>query len=282
MNFFKYEGLGNDFIIIDALENSTNLKLFSNDQNLVRRICDRRFGIGADGLILLLPPDRNGIAKMEIFNSDGSIAEMCGNGIRCLVNFIHSHTEIKIEQNIIIETRAGDIISSLKIDNMVSVNMGIPFFEPSRIPTTIKSTKGSVPHQTISIESKDIDIYAVGMGNPHMVIFFDTLDNLPFKRLGTLLENHPNFPQKTNVHFAQVINPTKIKMKTWERGCGATLACGTGACGTLAVSSKLGLSESKAELMLPGGSLFINWPDSTKSIYMTGPALQVYEGKITL
>jgi len=280
--FTKYQGLGNDFIIFDARNNSLD-KIFSdNKENLIEHLCNRNFGIGADGIILLLESNNNCFVRMKIFNSDGSEPEMCGNGIRCLIAFLNDNNEIGQQDEIPVETKAGVISISINGNENIKVNMGKPNFIPQNIPTKLLVKNSIIPNGLIKIDDVNLNVYAVSMGNPHMIVFVENLEEIPFKKWGSYLETHSSFPSYTNVHFVELIDESNIKVKVWERGCGPTLACGTGACACLVVSSKLDKTLDTANVYLPGGKLEIEWPNKSGSVYMQGPALKVFNGVIDI
>jgi len=272
MQFRKYQGLGNDFILIDARK--TESPPIHPDQ--ARLLCDRRFGVGADGLILALPPQGLGDVRMQIINADGSEAEMCGNGVRCFARFLADLDGASGSGSWRVETPAGIIVPQLLADQQVSVDMGEPFLSPSAIPTSIDSG-GSLAQAWLEVAGEQLLVAAVGMGNPHAVVQVDDLDLIAFTELGSELEIHPVFPARTNVHFVQVISPNQLRMKVWERGAGATLACGTGACAVLVASHLRGACAREADIELPGGFLHIRW-DEENHLQMVGPAEFVFSG----
>ena len=282
INFSKYQGLGNDFIILDARSSYLEDLFSQNKKNIIEHLCDRNFGIGSDGIILILDSQNKCFARMKIFNSDGSEPEMCGNGIRCLVAFLNDNNEITLKSEIPIETKAGCIITSIDDNQNIKVNMGDPILLPEDIPTKLLMNKLKVPNGMITINNQELHIYAVSMGNPHMIIFVNKIDDIPFEEWGSILEKHSTFPNDTNVHFVELIDKSNIKVKVWERGCGPTLACGTGACACLVVSSILDKTLDNANVYLPGGKLSIEWPNQTGPVYMQGPALRVFSGEIDI
>lgn len=271
-------GLGNDFILINTLEE----EVFQDYAELARKLCNRNFGIGADGLIIVLPSEKADI-KMRIFNPDGSEAEMCGNGIRCFAKFVYEEGIIQ-KTKIKVETLAGIIGPELLLGNTdkvnaVRVDMGKPILERAQIP--MQGPEGQVVNEIISAADKEFLITAVSMGNPHCVIFVPDLEQVPVEEWGPLLETHRAFPRKTNVEFAQVINDEEILMRVWERGAGVTLACGTGACATLVAAVLNKLTKRKVTLKLTGGDLLIEWA-ANDHVYMTGPAVEVFKGWTTI
>tara|TARA_B100000579_G_scaffold428280_1_gene438193 strand:+ start:670 stop:1524 length:855 start_codon:yes stop_codon:yes gene_type:complete len=278
--FSKYQGLGNDFIIFDARKNKLDEHLSSNKNNIIEKLCNRNFGIGADGIILILDSFENCFVRMKIFNSDSSEPEMCGNGIRCLLGYLYHNSEISCNLDISIETKAGIIVTSIDKNKNIKVNMGEPIFSPQNIPTKLLTDQTNIPNGIIKINDQNLHVYAVSMGNPHMILFVNNIDEIPFSEWGTYLEKHSSFPNNTNVHFVQLIDQTNIKVRVWERGCGPTLACGTGACACLVVASKLSKTLDKACVYLPGGKLEVEWPKKSGPVYMKGPAVEVFSGEI--
>ncbi len=281
-NFSKYHGLGNDFIIFDARDNNLDYLFTENKDNFIEHLCNRNFGIGADGIILILESKNKCFVKMRIFNSDGSEPEMCGNGIRCLIAYLNDNNEIKDKSEIQIETKAGLILTSISGNNNIKVNMGEPILSPEDIPTKLLMNNLTVPNGKITINDQILNVYAASMGNPHMIVFVDKIENIPFEEWGSCLEKHNTFPNDTNVHFVELIDKSNIKIRVWERGCGPTLACGTGACACLVVTSKLGKTLNNANIYLPGGKLEIEWPNQTGPVFMQGPALKVFSGDIDI
>jgi len=281
-NFSKYQGIGNDFIIFDARGNNLDKLFTENKDNFIEHLCNRNFGIGADGIILVLESKNKFFVRMKIFNSDGSEPEMCGNGIRCLIAFLNDNNEIKEKSEIRIETNAGLILTSIDCNENIKVNMGEPILSPEDIPTKLLMNNLPVPNGKITINDQILNVYAASMGNPHMIVFVDKIDNIPFEEWGRLLEKHNTFPNDTNVHFVELIDNSNIKVKVWERGCGPTLACGTGACACLVVTSKLGKTFNYANIYLPGGKLEIEWPNQVGPVLMQWPALKVFHGEIDI
>tara|TARA_B100000579_G_C22772572_1_gene824816 strand:- start:114 stop:968 length:855 start_codon:yes stop_codon:yes gene_type:complete len=280
--FSKYQGLGNDFIIFDARGNNLDNLFSDNNGNVIKHLCNRNFGIGADGIILILNSSNECFVRMKIFNSDGSEPEMCGNGIRCLIAFLNENNEIKHKSEILIETKAGIISTSINLDKDINVNMGEPVLSPKDIPTKLLLNDFSVPNGVIKINETELNVFAASMGNPHMIVFVNNIEEIPFEVWGRQLEKHNSFPNDTNVHFVELIDQSNIKVKVWERGCGPTLACGTGACACLVVTSKLGKTFDRANVYLPGGKLEITWPNQLGPVYMQGPALKIFSGEVDI
>jgi len=277
IKFSKLNGQGNDFVIIDDTSSSINL---SKDQ--IARICHRNFGIGADGLILV----RKSLTadfKMDYYNQDGSVAEMCGNGIRCMARFIHDGN-LSRKKELSIETLAGVKRIFLNLDNNnvkdIRVDMGLPDFNPENIPVNI--TAKAVLNYRIKINSNIFYMNCVSMGNPHCVILVnkgEKLSDINLDKLGPELENHPIFPKKTNVEFVDIKSDSEVSMRVWERGVGETLACGTGACAAAVCVKKLNkISGENIRINLPGGKLDIIWKDEKSSVYLKGKVEYAFSG----
>jgi len=266
VNFYKLEGMGNDFILLDSRKSA-----FTPSVKQARKWCDRRFGVGADGILVLLEPKSlSADFRMRIFNSDGSEAEMCGNGIRCLARFVYGH-KLAAKNALKVETLAG-LIDIARRRELFRVAMGRPEFAPGKIP--VKSSS-EVVGKKLKLLGREFFITCVSMGNPHCVILVRELGKIPVSVLGPLIEHHPLFPKRTNVEFVQALSARHLKARVWERGAGETLACGTGACAVLAAAVRRGLAERKARVSLPGGDLVVEWKDIC---YLTGPARFVYQG----
>ena len=278
LQFSKYQGLGNDFLLLDGRDPDRAAAAVLDGAS-IQRLCDRRFGVGADGLILALPPQEGGELRMRIFNADGSEPEMCGNGIRCLARFLADSDGDEAGRTWQIETLAGRIVPRLQEDGRIRVDMGAPFLAPEQVPTTLEIGPHGLPQGELEVEGLSLMVAAAGMGNPHVVIPVEDVQLVDLERLGAALEVHPAFPARTNVHFVQSLDPTHLVMRVWERGAGPTLACGTGACATLVACHLLGLSDAEARLDLPGGSLEIRWDrQGSGHLFMTGPAEAVFDG----
>eukprot|EP00188_Purpureofilum_apyrenoidigerum_P001002 Plantae.Rhodophyta-Purpureofilum_apyrenoidigerum.ctg15101.p1 GENE.Plantae.Rhodophyta-Purpureofilum_apyrenoidigerum.ctg15101~~Plantae.Rhodophyta-Purpureofilum_apyrenoidigerum.ctg15101.p1 ORF type:complete len:353 (-),score=61.15 Plantae.Rhodophyta-Purpureofilum_apyrenoidigerum.ctg15101:302-1360(-) len=277
--FEKYHGLGNDFILVDNRKSDNIMLSLERSAS----ICDRRFGVGADGVIFLLPPEKqDSDFTMRIINSDGSEPEMCGNGIRCLAKFAFklSDSEKKVFK---IDTLAGLIVPEIQGD-MVKVDMGEPLLEPKKVPTTLVPPAGQY-ETTYKVDGKDWTVVAVGMGNPHAVVFvtkdeFDDLDK-KLEVVGPAFEHHETFPQRTNTEFINVLSRQEIDFLVWERGAGRTLACGTGACAAAVACILTGRTDRTVKVNLPGGPLMIEWNEANNHIFMTGPAEPVYTGTVS-
>jgi len=278
LSFSKYQGLGNDFLLLDGRSLEDPEGCFGLSPDSVQQLCDRRFGVGGDGVILALPPREGGELRMRIFNADGTEPEMCGNGIRCLARFLADSDGDQPGRRWQIETLAGRIVPELQPDGRIRVDMGAPFLEPEAVPTTLEIGPAGVPQGELEVSGERFAVAAAGMGNPHVVIPVASVAAIDLERFGPGFEIHPAFPARTNVHFVEVLSPTHLVMRVWERGAGPTLACGTGACATLVACHSLGLAERSARLDLPGGPLEIAWDADSGHIFMTGPAEAVFDG----
>lgn len=274
--FEKWNGLGNDFVIVNGAE-----EVIENYSSAAAEVCDRHFGIGADGLVILLPCDEEGIDfEMRIFNSDGSEAEMCGNATRCIAKYIAAN-QLSDKKELHILTKAGIIIPAL-VDMAdgsigVRVNMGKPRLTPSEIPV-ISETEEMIVAEPITAGEDTFRMTTVSMGNPHCVIFVDDIAKIALSEVGPKLETHERFPRKINVEFAEVLNRKQIRMRVWERGAGITLACGTGSCATIVAAVLNEKTERQAEIILDGGTLHLEWAEKDGNVYMTGPATKVFAG----
>ena len=283
MKFTKMHGIGNDFILVDALGDNA---YETNAYDISKKVNHRKFGIGGDGLVLVLP-SKLAAFKMRMFNPDGSEAEMCGNGIRCFAKYVHDKF-LTPDVNIKVETLAGvkELKMSLKdgkkegkVDS-VRVDMGEPALKRSSIPMRGDEAE-QVVGETLKAEGEKFEITCVNMGNPHVVIFGDNISSVPVAKIGASIENHKSFPKRTNVHFVQIVNSAEIIIRTWERGAGETLACGTGACACVVASVLNGKTSRNVLVHLPGGDLRVEWAGNNR-VLMTGPAEEVFEGEIEI
>ncbi|WP_071515663.1 diaminopimelate epimerase [Geitlerinema sp. PCC 9228] len=282
MEFIKYQGLGNDFILIDNRQQ--NQPLLAAQQAI--QLCDRHFGIGADGVIFLLPPQADSDCSMRIYNADGSEPQMCGNGIRCLAKFAADLGVSPSQQSgrswqYRIHTPAGMMIPELLENGNVRVNMGMPRLTAREIPTTLVAPDERAIATSLEAAGRPWQVTAVSMGNPHCIIFTENADEIALETIGPQLENHPAFPERTNTEFVEIVNPSLIKMRVWERGAGATLACGTGACACVVAGVLNHLCDRNCTVELPGGPLDIEWCESDNRVYMSGPAEAVFTGRLT-
>jgi diaminopimelate epimerase len=286
MRFTKMHGLGNDYVYVDCVRQPPP----RDPAALSRRISDRHFGVGADGLILICPSERAD-ARMRMFNADGSESEMCGNGIRCVARFVHDHG-LAVKPVLTIETGRGVLTLNLDIVNgkaeRVRVDMGEPILDAEQIPTTLPGPRVvDVPLTALGkaaagdwVDSAGVvgGVTCVSMGNPHAVIYCREVAQIPLSVIGPALENAAVFPRRINVHFVQVQSPGEVTMRTWERGSGITLACGTGACAVCVAGVLTGRTARRLMAHLPGGDLTLDWPEISNHVMMTGPAVEVFSG----
>ncbi len=277
ITFTKMHGLGNDFIVIDALTHTLDVAYYTD---LALQLCDRHTGIGGDGIVFVLPSDKAHF-KMRIINSDGSEPEMCGNGLRCFAQFVYQNKLINTP-TFQVETLAGIKEPSVLENGLIKVDMGIPILERSQIPMLGTPKNTPVINMPITAHHSNFLMTGVNMGNPHAVIFVDDLKKIDLDTLGTKFEHHPLFPERINTEFVKIINKQEARMIVWERGAGKTLACGTGACAVLVAGVLTDKLERTATIHLPGGPLEINWDANTNHVIMTGPATHVFDGTIDL
>ncbi|KAL6846964.1 hypothetical protein ACP4OV_022817 [Aristida adscensionis] len=292
LHFVKYQGLGNDFIMVDNRDSSVP-KVTPEE---AAKMCDRNFGIGADGVIFVMPGVSGADYTMRIFNSDGSEPEMCGNGVRCFARFIAELENLQGTNSFKIHTGAGLIIPEIQNDGQVKVDMGEPILSGPEIPTKLLATRNkAVVQAELEVEGLTWHVTCVSMGNPHCVTFGSKelkilvlagvqqvlqVDDLKLSEIGPKFEHHEMFPARTNTEFVEVLSRSHLKMRVWERGAGATLACGTGACAVVVAAVLEGRAERKCIVDLPGGPLEIEWREDDNHIYMTGPAEAVFYGSI--
>jgi diaminopimelate epimerase len=274
MRFTKMQGAGNDYIYVDCFRNP----MPRDPAALSRAISDRHFGVGSDGLILICPSDRAD-ARMRMFNADGSEAEMCGNGIRCVAKYLYDHGLVR-KPALQIETGRGILALELEtqgaVVSAVSVDMGEPILEASRIPTTLA---GNPPRDArLAVAGRTLSVTCISMGNPHCITFVDALDDDLVRGLGPQIERHPAFPRRTNAEFVRVQSPDEVIVRVWERGSGETLACGTGACAVAVAGALTGRTRHRLVAHLPGGDLRLHWSEKDNHVYMTGPAVEVFSG----
>ncbi|GAB4298642.1 MAG: diaminopimelate epimerase [Desulfuromonadia bacterium] len=279
MKFTKMHGLGNDYVYVNCFEETV-----PDPVSIAIRVSDRHFGIGSDGLILILPSE-TADARMRIFNPDGSEAEMCGNGLRCVAKYLYDHG-ISRKDRLTIETGAGLLTVDLEIGSTdrverVRVDMGIPRLSRREIPMLGDPPDGMAVSLPLVVGDREFRVTAISMGNPHCVIFVDDVDLFPVETYGSLIENHPLFPRRTNVEFVQIISPSEVRQRTWERGAGETLACGTGASAVCVAGVLNGVTDRRIVNHLRGGDLELEWK-SVGNLYMTGPATEVFRGEITI
>ena len=276
IEFSKYQGLGNDFILVDNRHAAE--PIITPEQ--AKQMCDRHFGIGADGVIFVLPGQEDTEYTMRIYNSDGSEPEMCGNGIRCFAKFISDLSgNTEINKSYRIHTQAGVIVPKIESNGEVTVDMGEPQLAAAKIPTTLGVDEHKVVAQPLEVDGKTWSVTTVSMGNPHCITFVEDSDRIELEKIGPLFEHHSVFPQRTNTEFIQVVQPDYLKMRVWERGAGITLACGTGACATVVAGVLNDKCDRSCTVELPGGCLQITWSEENNHVYMTGPATEVFKGK---
>lgn len=274
LNFTKMHGLGNDFVVIDAINQPITFL-----PRQVRALADRRLGIGCDQLLLVEHSHTRDVDfRYRIFNADGSEVQQCGNGARCFARFVRDKG-LTDKDEIVVETASGIITLYIEADEMVRVNMGVPNFAPASLPFNV--TEESRVYE-LELEGYTLPIGAVSMGNPHAVTEVADIDLAPVESLGPKLESHPLFPERVNVGFMQVIARDQIRLRVYERGAAETLACGTGACAAVAVGHRWGLLADEVTVSLPGGELRIRWPGEGEALWMSGPATTVFEGTITI
>ncbi len=277
-NFTKMQGAGNDYIYVNCFKEH-----ISDINETAKKVSDRHFGIGSDGLVLICPSDKADF-RMDMYNSDGTQAEMCGNASRCVGKYVHDKG-LTDKTEITLETLAGIKILKLNLDengevDTVCVNMGKPELLSKNIP--IDSDSERFIGKKVEVDGKEYKVTGVSMGNPHAVTYVDDVSKVEIEKIGPKFETHKIFPKKTNTEFVQIIDKKTVKMRVWERGAGETLACGTGACATLVASSLLGLTEDEADIILLGGTLHIKWDKQENNVYMTGPARFVFDGTVTV
>ena len=277
MKFTKMHGIGNDYVYVNCFEESVK-----NPAEVSKFVSDRHFGIGSDGLILISP---SAIAdfRMNIYNADGSQAEMCGNGIRCVAKYVYDYG-LTDKTEISVETLAGIKYLRLQVENgkvaSVEVNMGAPLLEPKEIPVAVEESP--VVNVPVEVKGKIYHMTCVSMGNPHAIIFMNNVKDLDIAAIGPYFENHTVFPKRTNTEFVEVLDRNTVNMRVWERGSDETLACGTGACATTVACILNDKTENEVTVHLLGGDLKIRWDREANQVYMTGPATVVFDGEITL
>ena len=275
MRFTKMQGLGNDYVYVNCFKEKID-----NPPELARRISDRHFGVGSDGLIMINPSDKADF-EMEMYNADGSRGEMCGNGIRCVAKYVYDYG-LTDKTSISVETLGGIKYLDLTVQDgkvkLVKVNMGRPELAPSKVPVAAEGDRAV--DEPITVDGKEYRMTCVSMGNPHAVIFTDRdIRELPLEEIGPKFENHERFPKRVNTEFVRVLDRRTAEMRVWERGSGETLACGTGACAVAVACVLNGLTEDEVTVRLLGGDLQIKWDRENDMVYMTGPAEVVFDGE---
>lgn len=274
LRFTKMQGLGNDFVVFDAVRQRVDL-----DAEFARRLADRRFGVGGDQILLVEPPRLPGTDfHYRIFNADGSEVEQCGNGARCFARFVRDQG-LSDQDEIPVGTAAGAIRLYLEPDGQVRVDMGAPTFDPARIPFEAEFESEDATY-ALDVADQTRTIGVLSMGNPHAVLIVEDVDSAPVATLGPLIEHHPDFPRRVNVGFMQILGPNAIRLRVHERGAGETLACGTGACAAVVSGRRRGRLDERVRVALPGGELMIEWRGPGHPVWMTGPAVRVFEGEI--
>ena len=278
MKFTKMHGTGNDYIYVNGFEEK-----LENPSEAAVKLSDRRFGIGSDGLILILPSDVAD-CRMEMFNADGSIGKMCGNGIRCVAKYVYDRGLVK-KDVLRVETRSGVKTLQLRVEDgkvaSVRVNMGQPELDPEKIPVLFSKDR-MVDEEVYTPSGNVWRVTCVSMSNPHAVIFVDDVEGLNLPAIGPEMEKHAMFPERANIEFAQVTGPHEVQMRVWERGSGETLACGTGACACAVASVLTGKADRDVTVHLRGGDLHVFWDPDTDDVYMEGPAAFVFDGTVEI
>lgn len=277
MKFTKMQGLGNDYVYVNCME-----QMVEDAAETARRVSDRHFGIGSDGLILICPSDKADF-EMRMYNADGSRGEMCGNGIRCVGKYVYDYG-LTDKTSLSVETLGGIKLLFLEVEDgkvsLVKVDMGPAILEPEKIPVTAEGSR--VVDEPLQVDGKTFRMTCVSMGNPHAVIYVDDVQGMDLEKTGPSFENHERFPNRINTEFAHVLDRNTVEMRVWERGSGETLACGTGACAVAVASILNGYTEDQVTVRLLGGDLKIEWDREANKVYMTGPAEVVFDGEIRL
>lgn len=275
MKFTKMQGIGNDYVYVNCLQET-----IENPSELAKKISDRHYGVGSDGLIMINPSDKADF-EMEMYNADGSRGEMCGNGIRCVAKYVYDYG-LTDKTSISVETLAGIKYLDLTVEDgkvvLVKVDMGKPMLRPEEVP--VVSEKEEVIDEPITVDGQEYRMTCVSMGNPHAVVFIDQdVKEFPLETVGVKFENHERFPKRVNTEFVNVLDRHTAQMRVWERGSGETLACGTGACAVAVACALDGLTEDEVTVKLLGGDLQIKWDREKNTVYMTGPAEVVFDGE---
>jgi diaminopimelate epimerase len=280
IEFLKMQGLGNDFLVFDAPAAADSL-----DGSKLRSIADRRTGVGFDqALMLERPRDASNRVFYRVFNSDGSEAEQCGNGARCIASLMYQRAP-QLGRSFTMESSGGLVHARIGADGLVSVDMGVPNFDPRALPMDAADADGAAagaPMHSLHVDGADIEIGAVSMGNPHAVLQVSDVKTAPLARFGPSIENHPRFPKRVNVGFMQIVDRGHVKLRVFERGVGETLACGTGAAAAVAVGRRRGLLDADVRVDLPGGAASVSWPGMGEQLWLKGPATTVFTGSIDI
>lgn len=274
MKFTKMHGAGNDFVVLNGIRQPVNLT-----PEQARRIADRHFGVGCDQILVVEPPSApDADFRYRIFNADGGEVEQCGNGARCFVRYVHDQG-LTAKTEIRVETRGGLIVPRLEADGEVTVNMGVPRFEPREIP--FAAERRALTY-ALEVEGESVEISALSMGNPHAVLLVEDVDAAPVSVQGPRIERHPRFPRRVNAGYMQVVDRGHLRLRVFERGAGETLACGTGACAAVVAGILRGLLDSRVRVATRGGELTIAWEGESQPVWMTGPAVTVFEGEMEI
>ena len=281
IEFMKMQGLGNDFMVFDAAAAAARM-----DPGVLRALADRRTGIGFDqALMLEIPRNTTSRVFYRIFNADGTEVEQCGNGARCVAALLYARAP-QLGRDLVMESIGGTVTAHVRDDGMVSVDMGVPNFDPRSLP--MESPEGSAmapsgtPSFSLKIDGADIEMDAVSMGNPHVVLRVPDVKTAPLDRIGPSIEHHARFPQRTNVGFMQIVDRGHIRLRVFERGVGETQACGTGACAAVAVGRRHGLLDEEVRVELEGGTAMVSWPGRSGHVWLTGPAATVFSGSVDI
>jgi diaminopimelate epimerase len=275
LEFTKMHGAGNDFVVLDGIAGE-----LPPLEPLARRLADRHFGVGFDQM-LVVRPSKAADFRMEIYNADGSQAEMCANGIRAFFKFLRDRGYAEAD-SIRVETLGGIVVPRWVGEDRVTVDMGAPVLAPAKIPTLLGEGDGPVLDEPLEVGGETLRVSSASMGNPHAVIYVDDIESAPVEELGPRIETHPAFPNRVNVEFVEPVSRDRLRQRTWERGTGETLACGSGACAVVVVSILRGVVDHGAIVALPGGELSIKWEGAGASVFMTGPAANVFTGRIEI
>jgi diaminopimelate epimerase len=280
IEFLKMQGLGNDFLVFDAPAADTGL-----DSSRIRALADRHTGVGFDqALMLETPRDARSRVFYRIFNSDGTEVEQCGNGARCIAALMYARAP-QLGRDLVMDSPGGTVHARVRDDGMVSVDMGVPNFDPLALPMAAADGAGALneaPMYTLNVDGADLEIGAVSMGNPHAVLRVSDVKTAPVERFGPSIERHARFPKRTNVGFMQIVGRNHIRLRVFERGAGETLACGTGACAAVAVGRRDGLLDEQVRVDLPGGTAMVSWAATGEHVWLTGPATTVFTGSIDI
>jgi diaminopimelate epimerase len=279
IEFLKMQGLGNDFLVFDAPAAADS----HLDSSRLRALADRHTGIGFDqALMLENPRDAGSRVFYRIFNSDGTEVEQCGNGARCIAALLYARAP-ELGRDLVMESVGGVVRARVRDDGLVSVDMGVPNFDPRALPMEAGGGAAlEAPMHSLRVDGADIEIGAVSMGNPHAVLQVPDVNAAPVERIGPSIEHHPRFPKRTNVGFMQIVDRGHLRLRVYERGAGETLACGTGACAAVAVGKRRGLLDEEVQVDLPGGTAMVSWAAAGEHVWLTGPATTVFTGSIDI